>query len=221
MRVPIWGAALLLGLLVPGCFLCPKAEAIPVVELRDTPELAFETFRNALRAGTTDVLYRSFSEKFKEDHDVTKLALDGAYNTHRSDFDALLGFLDTVDFESVERRYATRNGSRYLVLKLVSGDRSGTFVLKDEPSWTAKLRFTGYDEVDQTTYRLKRGGFPEILRVEDGVLHVAPLDLSNDGLTEVSEVVGLNISHRWLLDSIEQLVNVGSLLESFRSQGTQ
>ena len=221
MRMPIWGAAVLLGLLVPGCFLCPKAEAIPVREQRDTPELAFETFRNALRAGTMDVLYRSFSERFKDDYNITRLTLTAAYNEYRSDFDGLLGFLDSVEFGDIEKRHATRNGSRYLILEMTAGEARGVFVLRDEPSWMATIQFEGYTTVDESTHRLNRGGFSEILRIDEGTLHVAPLDLTDTGITEVSEVVGLTVSHEWLLDSIEQLVNVGTLLERFGSEGAK
>ena len=221
MRVPIWGAAVLLGLLVPGCFLCPKAEAITLREQWDSPEVAFETFRTALKAGEMKVFYKCFSERFKEEYGITQDLLNLGYITHRSKFDDLLTLLEQIRIKDVEKRYVTRNGYRYAVLKVSAGEAYGVFVMLDVPSWSAKLQLEGYTTVDESTHWLKRGGFSEIVRVDEGVLHVTPLDLRQTGISDVSEVVGLTVSHRWLIDSIEQLVNLDALLEQIKSEGAR
>ncbi len=219
MRSPL-GIALVGLLFLPGCLcalLCPREAPRTVATFRDTPELAFETFRTALVYRFPDVVYESLSPGFKERYGVPGLAkFKVGYETYLSDMDDLGRLLMEAEVAGVA--YRERDGRPQAVVTLRWQGAEGEFVLVDIPSWEAIVALEGYPP-DSLRSNLPGKDFSSVLRVADGAIVVGPLDAADAGVTEPSEVLRLTLAHQWLLESIERLDNVEPLLERFEAAG--
>jgi hypothetical protein len=220
MRSPL-GIAFLGLLFLPGCFicavLCPREEARQIATFRDTPELAFETFRTALVWRFPDVVYESLSPNFREKYGVPgKGKFKIGYENYLSDMDDLGRLLMEAEVAGIA--YGELDGRRQAVMTLRWQGAEGEFVLVDVPSWEALVAIEGYPP-DSLRMNLPGQDFSSVLRVADGSIVLGPLDASEAGVTEPGEVLRLTLTHQWLLEDIQRLDNVEPLLERFEAAG--
>ncbi len=204
---------LVLGLGLAGCPSTP--DVVRLYTLRDTPEMAFETFRTALRASAVDVIYEGLSPGFKEKYGVPGIGqFTLGYKVYKSDFDELAEVLRPARITRVRQELV--DGRRYAFVTIRSGTAEGDFVLVDLPSFEITVRFEGYDETERAVFYLDGDDFREVMTVRDDKLYVGPFDTGELGITRVGEVVRLSVQHQWLLEDIVRLANVKPLIDRVR-----
>jgi hypothetical protein len=203
---------LALAALAVGCqAFCPPPTTVAIHSRWDTPRMAFETFRDALKAGLPDIVYETLSPDFKKRYGVPGYGkFKIGFQHYRDDFDELGRLLDGAVATSF--RTEIQGGRRYAYLTLRSGTAEGDFVLVDIPSWEATIKLEDYDP-ETVRYFIPGTDFSDVLLVKEGKIYVGPLNAASAGILEASEVRRLAIQHRWHLDDIKRLVNVRPLLE--------
>jgi hypothetical protein len=211
---------LLLAVPLAGCcslidWMCPRPETPRLSTFRDTPELAFETFRAALRFGAADIVYESLSTGFKEKYGVPGLrTFKAGYEQYRDDFDELGRLLAKAEVGPVQFAVVADRYVAWLTIRME--DAEGTFFLVDQPAAETVVALEGYPP-DRVVKYLPGRDFSSVLRVDDGKISVGPIDAADAGVTSPGEVVRFALQHSWLLEDVQKLVNVKPLLDRFRA----
>jgi hypothetical protein len=204
---------LVLGLATAGCPSTP--DVVRLYTSRDTPEMSFETFRNALAGSAVDVVYEGLSPGFMEKYGVPGIGqFTLGYKYYKDEFDELAEVLGAASITNI--RYGMLGGRRMAFITIMSGTAEGEFVLMDLPTWEITVKYEGYDETEQAVFYLEGTDFSEVMTVRDDKLYVGPFDNGEIGITGVSEVIRLSVQHQWLLEDIERLVNVKPLIDRVR-----